>query len=102
MRHAGVERSVSTLYHAWFIDGSKGFDRKKTSRFGPAPGLMVGGPNEGYERDACYRDVCGGFGDRDVPRPDIAPPVGQPPAKPYGEFNEGWPRWTIRAIISGC
>ena len=74
MRHASVERSVSTLYHAWFIDGSKGFDSKKTSRFGPVPGLMIGGPNEGYERGDCYRDVCGGFGDRICPVPTLLRP----------------------------
>lgn len=97
MDHAGAERSVSTLYHAWFVDGSRDFDSTKTSRFGPAPGLMVGGPNEGYARDACCEDVCGGHGDRLCRRQNIVPPEGQPPAKSYGEFNDGWPlnSWSV-------
>lgn len=97
MDRLGAERSASTLYHAWFVDGSKDFDSTKTSRFGPAPGLLVGGPNRHYERDACCEDVCGGYGDKVCRRPPIVPPEGQPPAKSYGEFNDGWPlnSWSV-------
>lgn len=97
MKAAGAERSVSTLYHAWFKDGSRDFDSTKTSRYGPAPGFLVGGPNSGYARDECCVEGCGGFGDKVCRRPDIAPPVGQPPAKSYGEFNDGWPlnSWSV-------
>jgi hypothetical protein len=97
MEDAGAERSVSTLYHAWFKDGSRDFDSTKTSRYGPAPGFLVGGPNPGYARDECCAEGCGGFGDKVCRRPDSVPPVGQPDAKSYGEFNDGWPlnSWSV-------
>ena len=91
MEHAGAERSVSTLYHAWFKDGSKAFDSTKHSTYGPAPGLMVGGPNESYRRDKCCDTQCPGHGGAICRRPVPIPPQGQPPAKSYGEFNDGWP-----------
>jgi hypothetical protein len=91
MDHAGAERSASTLYHAWFKDGSALYDSAKTSKYGPAPGLMVGGANESYKRDACCATGCPGFGAALCRRPIETPPAGQPPAKSYGEFNEGWP-----------
>ena len=97
MGHAGAERSASTLYHAWFKDGSKLFDSTKTSRFGPAPGLMVGGANDSYSRDDCCKTTCGGYGAAVCRRPIPTPPAGQPPAKSYGEFNDGWPlnSWSV-------
>ena len=97
MRHAGAERSASTLYHAWFKDGSSLYDSTKTSKYGPAPGLMVGGANEGYERDPCCDMQCPGFGAALCRRPILSPPSGQPPAKSYGEFNDGWPinSWSV-------
>ncbi|WP_298917251.1 glycoside hydrolase family 9 protein [uncultured Algimonas sp.] len=91
MDEVGAERSVSTLYHAWFPDGSRDYDSTKTSRHGPAPGFLVGGPNDSYSRDACCETHCGGHGDRVCRRPGIVPPTGQPPAKSYGEFNDDWP-----------
>lgn len=97
MKAAGAERSVSTLYHAWFKDGSRDFDSTKTSRYGPAPGFLVGGPNSGYARAECCVEGCGGFGDKVCRRPDVTPPVGQPDTKSYGEFNDGWPlnSWSV-------
>ena len=97
MGHAGAERSASTLYHAWFVDGSPLFDSTKTSRYGPAPGLMVGGANPSYERDGCCDTTCGGYGAAICRRPAIVPPENQPPAKSYGEFNDGWPlnSWSV-------
>lgn len=93
----GAERSVSELYHAWFPNGSKDFDSTKTSRYGPLPGYLVGGPNPSYERDACCPDSCGGYGAQMCKIPAMRPPEGQPPAKSYAEFNEGWPlnSWAV-------
>ena len=91
MGELGAERSVSTLYHAWFKDGSPLYDSTKTSRFGPAPGLLVGGPNASYSRDKCCDTQCPGYGASVCRRPQPIPPQGQPPAKSYAEFNDGWP-----------
>ena len=97
MGHAGAERSASTLYHAWFVDGSGLYDSNRTSRYGPPPGLMVGGPNPSYARDACCDVVCGGYGAAYCELPVPQPPTGQPPAKSYAEFNDGWPinSWSV-------
>ncbi len=97
MEGVGAERSASTLYHAWFKDGSPLYDSTKTSRFGPVPGLLVGGPNEGYERDPCCNTKCPGYGESICRRPAPIPPQGQPPAKSYAEFNDGWPvnSWSV-------
>lgn len=91
MERAGAERSVSTLYHAWFKDGSRLFDSTKTSRFGPAPGLMVGGPNPTYSRDDCCLSSCSAEADELCALPRSEPPSSQPPAKSYAEFNDTWP-----------
>lgn len=90
MEDAGAERSVTTMYHAWYEDGTV-FDDSRTSRFGPPPGFVVGGPNASYGRDTCCATGCGRHGDRLCRIPAIAPPDGQPPAKSYGQFNDGWP-----------
>ena len=97
MKHAGAERSVSTLYHAWFTDGSPLYDSTITSKYGPAPGLLVGGPNESYERDKCCDTQCPGYGGAVCRRPVPIPPQNQPGAKSYGEFNDGWPvnSWSV-------
>jgi hypothetical protein len=43
----GAENSVPEFYHMWFSDGSA-WDNVTTSPFGPAPGFLVGGPNQWY------------------------------------------------------
>lgn len=86
----GAENSVNEFYHAWFEDGSK-WDRVGVSKYGPAPGFLVGGPNEYYSRDECCQTTCGGYGAKMCQIPVKSPPTGQPPAKSYADFNEGWP-----------
>lgn len=97
MERYGAERSASEMYHSWFINGSEAYDSTKTSAYGPAPGFLVGGPNPGYERDACCKATCGGFGAKLCKRPVLSPPTGQPPMKSYAEFNDGWPinSWSV-------
>ena len=90
MGRYGAENSVTQFYHAWFKDGSK-YDVVGRSKIGPAPGFLVGGPNDSYSRDECCKTVCGGYGAKMCKIPIKAPPSGQPPAKSYADFNEGWP-----------
>lgn len=91
MERYGAEHSASELYHNWFANGSEDYDSTKTSRYGPLPGFLVGGPNPTYERDVCCQSKCGGHGDKICKRPIPSPPAGQPPLKSYAEFNDGWP-----------
>ncbi|TVQ25336.1 MAG: glycoside hydrolase family 9 [Spirochaetaceae bacterium] len=73
----GAASSVNEFYHTWFADGSP-WDNARTSRFGPPPGYLVGGPNRGYTGP-------------------LSPPAGQPPQKSYLDWNAGWPEnsWEI-------
>lgn len=98
----GAENSVTQLYHNWFEDGSS-WDEVGRSRYGPAPGFLVGGPNESYARDDCCKTVCGGYGAKLCKIPVKSPPTGQPPAKAYADFNEGWPlnSWEVTENSNG-
>jgi hypothetical protein len=92
----GAENSVSQFYHIWYADKTD-WDEVGVSKYGPAPGFLVGGPNDSYERDACCATGCGGYGARMCKIPVKRPPTGQPPAKSYTDFNEGWPlnSWSV-------
>lgn len=90
MNGYGAENSVTRFYHAWFKKGTV-WDAVGSSKYGPAPGFLVGGANQGYARDECCKTVCGGYGAKMCKIPLKSPPSGQPPAKSYTDFNEGWP-----------
>ncbi|MEP1231572.1 MAG: glycoside hydrolase family 9 protein [Litorimonas sp.] len=99
MEGLGAENSVNTFFHAWFKDGSRDYDDTRSSRYGPAPGFLVGGPNDGYEVDSCCaRGTCGSRENNQLCRAPIAQSlINQPPAKSYVDFNEGWPvnSWAV-------
>jgi len=97
----GAENSVNEFYHAWFKDGSK-YDAVGQSKIGPAPGFLVGGPNDSYSRDECCKTVCGGFGAKMCEIPEKSPPMGQPPEKSYADFNEGKIPTVIKSPICDC
>lgn len=70
----GAEKSVMQMYHNWFYDGSRLYDGQR-SRFGPAPGFLVGGPNEYFFlADPTY----------------LAQLQHAPPMKAYKDWNTGW------------
>ncbi len=78
MADYGAENSVSEFYHTWFTDGSD-WDNVHSSKYGPPPGYLVGGPNRFYTGTK------------------YSPPANQPPQKSYLDFNTGWPEnsWEI-------
>ncbi|ESQ90321.1 hypothetical protein ABAC460_09205 [Asticcacaulis sp. AC460] len=85
MSAAGAENSVDRFYHSWFAPGGP-WDSVKASKFGPAPGYVVGGANPGYGWDPRCPAVspqCGAA--------LLSPPHGQPDQKAYADFNAGWP-----------
>jgi len=72
--------------------------------FYAASGFLVGGPNDGYERDSCCSSkTCGGYGAAMCRKPILSPPANQPPAKAYADFNEGWPinSWSVTENSNG-
>lgn len=80
----GGDRSVTTMYHNWFRDGSV-WDEIGVSLSGPAPGYLVGGPNESFNPDPAYSG------------PALIPPLNQPVQKAYRNWNGDWPEnsWEI-------
>ena len=78
MRAEGAENDVQRFFHAWFKNR-------------PAPGFLVGGPNPSYGADSCCPRSCGGEGNALCRRAPLSPPAGQPDAKSFLDFNDGWP-----------
>jgi len=99
MRWLGAENSVNSFYHAWFKNNDRNFGDVRASRYGPAPGFLVGGPNDGYEPDKCCQSgTCGSRENNRLCRsPILQSLMNQPPAKSYVDFNEGWPlnSWSV-------
>jgi endoglucanase len=101
MNDYGAERSVNSIYHAWFADGSELWDEVGESTYGPAPGFVPGGANPTYSLDACCPNNCGStefnimcdYG-------STTPPLGQPIQKSFRSWNTGWPQnsWTVTEI----
>ncbi len=89
----GADQGVTQFYHTWFADESD-WDITGVSKYGPAPGFVVGGANPSYDWDNCCTSSCTSNGcDSDV-RADI---VGQPDQKSYLDFNTSWPMnsWSL-------
>jgi hypothetical protein len=115
MKSAGAEHSASTMFHNWFAHGSARWSEVKNAMPGPAPGYLVGGPNQDYSMDKCcsapigmpeyrcslsaafalcrnsYAPWCSFSAAFALCRNSYAPPLGQPALKSYRQFNEGWP-----------
>jgi hypothetical protein len=104
MRRFGAENPVASFYHSWFTDGSALWDDVRTSRHGPAPGFVVGGPNPSYSWDGCCPSSCGSAANNArCGRAPPAPPAAQPPQKSYVDFNTSWPlnSWSVTENSNG-
>jgi len=71
MNNYEAEKSVPEFYHLWFADGTE-YDNVDENLYGPAPGFLVGGPNENYESPG---------------NTIISPPENQPAQKSYKSWN---------------
>lgn len=76
----GAEASANQIFHTWYRDGDPDYDDARTSRLGPAPGYVPGGPNHDY---------CSG---QDPSQNQCASSRlrQQPLQKAYLDFNTGW------------
>lgn len=105
MAQAGAEHSAKTLYHTWFAYTSDTWSEVSATTPGPAPGFVVGGPNPMYTLDGCCTDgsECFGSADFDFCSLPLAPPLEQPDAKAYLQFNLGWPAnsWAVTENSNG-
>ncbi|MEM9160493.1 MAG: glycoside hydrolase family 9 protein, partial [Verrucomicrobiota bacterium] len=98
MYEHGGDYCANQIYHTWFSNGSPLWDEAGVSVFGPAPGILSGGPNPSYAWDSCCPSGCGS--DANNARCDsdfIAPLSNQPPQKAYMDFNDSWPlnSWSV-------
>lgn len=103
MAVAGVSHSAAALFHAWFKQGTR-WERAGRGRAGPPPGYVVGGPNPQFSLDACCMraatvpgSACGNASAILKCQSDLRPPLQQPAAKSYLDFNDGWPKnsWQV-------
>jgi hypothetical protein len=67
----GADKVPMEAYHGWWPDGSAQYDGAN-STYGPAPGYVVGGPNQFFGVSW------------------VSPPYGQPAMKAYRDWNTGW------------
>ena len=109
MKQEGATHSANTMYHAWFARGTQ-WDRTSKVQPGPPPGFLVGGPNPAFALDSCCRDPrapgissCGSPPAAQVCQRSFSPPIGQPPAKSYLQFNDNWPAdsWQVTEPSTG-
>ncbi len=103
MAEFGATNSVTQFYHTWFNEGTA-WDEVGVSQHGPAPGFLTGGANESYDLDGCCADPdndCGG--QQATMCVTLEPPMNQPPAKSYKQFNTGWPQnsWSVTENSDG-
>lgn len=95
MASAGASHSAGTMFHAWFAKRTR-WESTGGGRAGPPPGFLVGGPNPAFGRDGCCtrdagKPACWSPAANAVCASSLRPPIGQPPAKSYLQFNDNWP-----------
>lgn len=87
----GAENSINQIYHTWFHEGTD-WDEAGVSLYGPAPGIMPGGPNPSYSADGCCPSGCGSVANNaKCTAVDVSGLSGQPKQKSYLDFNQSWP-----------
>jgi hypothetical protein len=101
MNSYGASRSITSIFHEWFHQGSPRWCTVGVSTYGPAPGYLSGGPNQGFNVQSGFPNSLGGY------QPTAAELtlgtfiqnvlVGSPPAKMYMDINHSWPinTWEI-------
>lgn len=100
----GASNSVRSFFHLWFSADSQAWSRVGVSTYGPPPGFLTGGPNPSYHADSCCPSHCNWMPKATAcDRAALTPPYGQPPAKSYKDFNQGWPlnSWEVTENSDG-
>jgi endoglucanase len=103
MGQYGAENNIKEFYHTWFANGSAKWDREGVSTYGPAPGFLVGGPNQFYTKDGCCPSNCGSAqNNAGCTNENVSPPLNQPPMKAYKDFNTSWPLNSWQVTENSC
>jgi endoglucanase len=79
MYSLGASNSVNEFYHSWYTEGSP-WDNINSSKGGPPPGYVVGGPNKQYRVFS--------FVGNPPCQPNEGAPCNQPAQKSYLDFND--------------
>ena len=98
MNSLGASNSVNRFYHTWYSHDSARWADVRTSKVGPAPGYLVGGPNPHYTWAKGCPQINPGCGSAPP-----SPPVGEPGEKAYADFSDGWPidSWEVTEDSEG-
>lgn len=98
MYEYGGDFCANQIYHTWFANGNPLWDEVGVSVFGPAPGIVPGGPNPSYSWDGCCPSGCGSENNNAKCNADVVAEVqAQPDQKAYTDFNDSWPMnsWSV-------
>lgn len=81
----GASKSIRSIYHSWFYQGTAFDGNTGPLVVGPAPGILAGGPNQNFAPDVSYAG------------PPLNPPQGQPPMKSYKDWGNTFPEnsWEV-------
>ncbi len=97
MAREGASNSAKTIFHSWFAKGTR-WQEVAPGKPGPPSGFLVGGPNQYFKLDSCCSGerylglyYCYNQQASEICSRGYSPPIGQPPAKSYLQFNDGWP-----------
>jgi endoglucanase len=84
MYQFGATNSINEIYHEAFANNSAWDNALTSSKGGPPPGYIVGGPNKDFKM---------GDGSTCI----LVPPCNNPPSKSYSDWNTIWPdgSWAI-------
>jgi hypothetical protein len=100
----GGDSCANEFFHSWFCNGSSLWDRVGTSKYGPPPGFVPGGPNPTYNWDNCCPTGCWSDQNNAICLSEsISPPKNQPKQKSYKDFNTSWPlnSWSVTENSGG-
>ena len=98
MYEYGGDFCANQIYHTWFANGNPLWDEVGVSVFGPAPGILSGGPNPSYSWDNCCPGSCGSeTNNAKCDAEFISDLQNQPAQKAYKDFNDSWPlnSWSV-------
>ncbi len=103
MESLGASKSLTSIYHSWFSADSAMWSKKTALAPGPAPGFLSGGPNKNFKVDQCCPARCKSAPALRACQLTMSPPLGQPPAKSYLDYNANWPlnSWEISENSNG-
>jgi hypothetical protein len=106
MNDFGSTKSLTSIYHDWFRNGSPLWCTVGVSTYGPAPGFLSGGANQNYNVQSGFPARLGGYTPTDEEM-ELGTYIqeylaGSPPMKMYMDINHSWPINTWETTEPSC